>query len=160
MVTLRNRARRADRRRAGASLVEMLVSAAILTVGLLNMAMGAMRCSELQEQTAVYVRAHNRARTVLEGLREGDLAQLHQQYTAAPTFEVDGQEVEVTFPADLLEDAFGGAIPATARYRDLDGDGALDLDPASNELASLLAVRVTVRQDGLTFQLTSLLTEK
>ena len=51
------------------ALLEILVAATILTVGIVNAVAAALKCSELQQSTAAYSRAHNTSRDVLEQVR-------------------------------------------------------------------------------------------
>ena len=146
--------------RLGVTLLEISLAVAILSIGLLGAAMTTVRTSELQRATAEYVQAHNTARDVLEQVRNGDLVQRFLELSAAPNFEVGDQQVEVRFPESLLVATLGGPPPATARFRDLDGDGQVDLNVGSTDPASLLPVQVTVRREAMRFQATSLLSER
>jgi len=146
--------------RSGMTLIELMIAVAILIIAILNSIAAAVSCSALRSATADYVKAHNASRAVLETIRNGNLTTEFQNYVAAPNFVVDGQNVSVTFPVALLTPVYGGPPPATARFRDLNGDGQVDLNAASVELASLLPVRITVTHGNLRFSIDSLVTEK
>jgi hypothetical protein len=150
---------RAERARRGALLIEVLLAATILVFGICSAMHATLRGSELQRSTHDYTRAMDTTRDVLERLRAGALDEQFAAFQAEPEFEVGGQQVAVSFPEALLLAAQGGVVPSTARFRDMDGDGLVELDPASTATASLLPVRVVVRQGNLRFRTESLLTE-
>jgi hypothetical protein len=108
----------------------------------------------------MYSRASRLVSGVHERVHSGDIDARHQGYVAAPMFEDDGMTVEVSFPEQLLIDAVGGAVPAAWRYRDLDADGQVELNPASTSLASLLPVSVIVRWTGGVMRANFLVTER
>ena len=143
----------------GSALLDTLMGVTVLVVAILSVSGAALRSSALQQTTASYIRAHNTSRDVLEQLRNGDLEAQFQLFAATPDFDVGAQRVSVRFPEELLLETYGGAVPATARFRDVNSDGEVDLDVASTDSASLLPVRITVRQGALRLQLESLLTE-
>lgn len=145
--------------RSGMTMVEILVALSILAVGLLSAATVAVQCGDLQRSTNDYIKAQNTSRDVLERIRNGDLVAQFQAFRAAPTFVQEGQQVEVSFPEELLVEILGGAVPATARFRDANGDGEVDLNAAATEAASLLPIRITVREGTLAFRMESVLTE-
>lgn len=147
-------------RRRGSSLLETLIAITVVTIGLVNALVSAVRCSKLQQSTAEYVQAHNTARGILEQLRSTDLTTQFLAFSAAPEFNVGDQQVEVRFPEEVLVAALGVKAPATARFVDLDGDGGVDLNPASADTAGLLPVRLTVQNGALELQLVSILTER
>lgn len=144
---------------AGAVLLDILLAAIVLTVGILNVVLTATKCSDLQQATAAYIQAHNTSRGILEQIRNGDLATQLRTFSEKGSFSVRGQQVAVHFPADMLEDVHGGAIARTARFRDLDADGEVEFDETSTDNAGLLPVRVIVTQGSSCFRLESLLTK-
>ena len=121
--------------------------------------MAGLMSSQLQQTTAQYAQAHHTSRDLLEQLRGGDLATQYQAFIDDPDPVIGGQQVAIRFPEDLLVDFFGGPVPATARFRDLDADGEVDLDAAATDDASILPVRITVRQGNLRVQIEALITE-
>lgn len=147
-------------RRAGFTLLEAIIAGSVLTVGVLHVSLAGVRTSRLQQATASYIRAHDAARGVLENLRDGDLVTQFQAYSAAPEFDVRDQHVQVRFPAQLLDAAFGGTTPSTARFRDNDADGEVEWNAASPDPAGLLPVRITVTAPGTNFQLATVLTQR
>lgn len=148
------------RARAGFSLIESSIAICVLTVGLMAAGMTAVTNADLQQATAEHLAASNAARNVFERLRSGDLTQRYQEFAAAPDFAVGPLQVQVRFPEDLLVQVLGAAPGATATFRDLDGDGEVELDLAATEPASLLPVRVTVTGNGSTFPFEGLVTQK
>ena len=150
---------RKSSRSSGMTMVEIVVAILIITVGLLGAAGVTAKCSDLQRSTNAYVEAQNTARDVLERIRKGNLVAQFQAFSAAPDFVQQGQQVEVRFPEDLLVRILGAAVPATARFRDTNGDGEVDLNAASAEPASLLPVRITLREGTLVYRLECVLTE-
>ena len=149
--------RRARGARAGISLVETLVALVLLVIGLGNVAVTGVRCAALQRSTGDYVQAHNACRNVIEQLQNGSLVTQFQNYSAQPSFAVGDLQVQVLFPEQVLSQALGGPIPASSRFRDMNGDGQLDLNAASTDLAGLLAVRILVTRGTFRFQLDTLL---
>ena len=149
-----------DTRRAGFSIIELMISVMVLVIGLMCAVTAGVRISKLQSATQEYEQAHNASRDVLEKMRNGDLAAQYEAYAGAPTFDIGDQQVQVTFPAELLDAALGGAVPATARFRDMDADGDVDLDAGSADPGSLLPVRVSVVQEGFRYRMDSLIAEK
>jgi prepilin-type N-terminal cleavage/methylation domain-containing protein len=145
--------------RSGMTMLEILVALSILAVGLLSAATVAVRCGDLQRSTNAYIKAQNTSRDVLERIRNGDMIAQFQTFRAAPTFVQEGQQVEVSFPEELLVRILGMAVPATVRFRDANGDGEVDLNAAATEPASLLPIRITVRDGTLAYRLESVLTE-
>jgi hypothetical protein len=137
-----------------------MMAVSILTVGLVGAAMMGVRCGQLQRNTQDLTQAHNAARDVVERLRNGDLAQRFTERLATPDFDVGDLSVQVRFPVAVLTQSLGGPPPATARFRDMDADGEVDLDGASTDPGSLLPVQVTVRRAGLQFRLVSMVTER
>jgi Tfp pilus assembly protein PilV len=141
-------------------MIEVAAAVLILAVGLLGASMSGVRCAELQRSTQDYVQAHHAAREVVERLRNGDLAARFQELAATPDFDSGALRVEVRFPAALLVDSLGGPPPATARFRDLDADGQVDMDVASTDPQSLLPLQVTVRRAGMELQVATLVSER
>lgn len=144
---------------AGVVLMDVMVAAAVLTIGILNALSASIGSSALQQATAEYVQAHNTSRDVLEQLRGGNLVDQFKALAANPFFEVGDQLVTVSFPEEMLLPLFGGPVPATARFRDLDADGQVELDTAATDNASLLPVRIAVTKGNLNFRLETILTE-
>ena len=144
---------------SGMTMLEILVALSILAVGLLSAATVAVQCGDLQRSTNTYIKAQNTSRDVLERIRNGDMIAQFQTFRAAPTFVQEGQHVEVSFPEELLVRILGVAVPATVRFRDANGDGEVDLNAAATEPASLLPIRITVRDGTLVYRLESVLTE-
>ena len=149
--------RERSRTRRGLALVETMISLIILSIGLGSIALTSVRCAQMQTSTEEYVNAHNACRNVIERLQNGSLVARFQEYKAAPTSTIGDQQVQVTFPAILASQSLGGAIPLTARFRDLDGDGQIDLNAASADPAGLLPVRILVTRIGFRFQMDTLL---
>ena len=147
-------------RRAGFSIIELMISVMVLVIGLMCAVTAGVRISKLQSTTQEFEQAHNSSRDVLEKMRNGDLTAQYEAYADAPTFDIGDQQMQVTFPAELLDAALGGAVPATARFRDMDADGDVEFDAASADPGSLLPVRVSVVQDGFRFRMDSLIAEK
>lgn len=145
--------------RKGIALLETLIAATLLTIGIVNAVAAALKCSQLQQSTAAYSQAHSTSRDVLEQIRNGDLAVQFAAFAANPDFTVGNQTVSVRFPEAMLVEAFGVPVPATARFRDLDADGQVDIDAASEDTVGLLPVLITVTEGNLTLQLESLLSE-
>lgn len=149
-----------NRRSAGFSIIELMISVMVLVIGLMCAVTAGVRISKLQSTTQEYEQAHNTSRDVLEKMRNGDLSAQYEAYADAPAFDSGDQQVQVTFPAELLDEALGGAVPATARFRDMDADGDVDFDAASTDPGSLLPVRVSVVQEGFRFRMDSLIAAK
>lgn len=145
---------------AGLAMLDVLMAIAVLTVGILGTAMSTVRSSELRQATRDYKEAHNIARDTLEQLRDGDLRARFAAFAATPDFTVRAHQVSVRFPEALLLPVYGGSVPTTARFRDLDTDGEVELDNTSAAAGSLLPVRITVRRNSLRFELESLITDR
>ena len=145
------------RARRGFSLIEALIALIVLGIGLGSIAVTSVRCAQMQSSTVDYVNAHNACRNVIERLQNGSLVARFQEYKAAPISTSGDLQVQVTFPAQLASQSLGGAIPLTARFRDLDGDGQIDLDAGSADIAGLLPVRIVVTRIGFRFQMDALL---
>jgi hypothetical protein len=137
--------------------LEVLIAVGLLTVGVVQVAQVALRCSQLRRHTSAFVKAHDTARDILEQMHAGPLPAHLAHFAAQPAFEVDGQQVQVSFPAELLEPVFGGPAPLTQRYCDQDGDGQVEFHPESILGAGLLPVRVCVASGGLGVEVQSLI---
>jgi type II secretory pathway pseudopilin PulG len=144
---------------SGFTLVETLLACVVLAVGIGSVTSAALRCTALQRDTEDHQRAHDACRTVLEQVR-GDLVEQFHRYRAAPTFPANDLQVRVSFPAALLEQALGQPVPATARFRDLDGDGQVELDAAAADFVSPLPVQVTVTRGTFAMTMSTLVLER
>lgn len=144
---------------AGLTLVEVLMGLVLLVVGIGSVMVASLRCSDLRETTAEHGRARHACRDVIEQLR-ADLLTTFQARKAQPTSTVGDLQVTVTFPVAVLVQALGGGVPATARFRDLDSDGEVDLDGTSTEVTSLLPVRVAVQHGPLRMTTTALVADR
>ena len=151
--------RRPRRSRAGLSLLEIMISLVILTIGLVGVGKSAMKCSQIPRSTKEYLLAHDTARDIVEKIRTGNLTAQFNAYKAAPNSVVGGQNVVVSFPQSILTTYRGTPPPATARFVDTNGDGQVDLNAASADPASLLPVRVTVTRNKFKYRLDCLVTE-
>lgn len=169
---------------SGFGLIEALIALSVATVSILAMLWSNGAAARLQQQTAEYGAASLTIARVHETLRSGTLDERFAEYELAPDFADGSLQVEVRFPEqavlDYLADSgfaelngvgegggsaggrgpVGGAVLAGWRYRDLDGDGDVELDPAATEARSLLPVRVTVRWSSGEMRSTFLVTER
>ena len=137
-------------------MVETLVSLVLLTVGMGSAVLTSIRCAELQRSTESMVRAHNACREVVEQWQGGGLAPRFQQYIANPTFPSGDLQIRVDFPTATLSQGLGGAIPATSRFRDNDGNGQVELIAGAADTFGLLPVRVTANRAGFRYQVDTL----
>lgn len=144
----------------GLTLVEATVALAIAGIATMGLVSSLLASSNLQQQTQEFGLAHRTIRQVHEQIRNGDLETRFDEYRAAPVFFNGPLQVEVTFPEEVLTDVLGAAVPNTWRFRDLDADGDVDLDPASTEETCLLPVRVTVTWGEAQLTSSFLVTEK
>jgi hypothetical protein len=144
---------------SGISLIDTLLACVVLAVGIGSVTSTASRCTALQQETDDYERAHDESRNVFERLR-GDLVNRFQAYKAAPRYQARDLQVQLSFPAALLQQALGQPVPATARYRDLDGDGQVDLNPAGTDFVSPLPVQVTVTRGSFHLTMSAVLVER
>jgi prepilin-type N-terminal cleavage/methylation domain-containing protein len=145
------------RARRGFSLIEIMISLVLLGIGLGSIVVTNVRCAQMQASTVEYVNAHNACRNVLEQLQNGSLITRFQEFKAAPNFASGDQQVQIQFPAQLATDSLGVVPPATARFRDLDGDGEIDLNAGSTDICGLLPVRIVITRPGFRFQMETLL---
>ena len=157
---IRRASERSRRLRAGFTLVETALPVTILTIGMGSAVMTIVRCSDLQEQTRRYTQAHNVCRDVLERLRGADVLTSFQQLTANPTFTQDGMQVTVDFPQQVLIDTLGPNLPNSLLLRDLNGDGAVDVNAAGTDPVALLPVRLQVSWLGGNMTLDSLVIQR
>ncbi len=143
----------------GFTVVETLVAFVILAVGLGSVLLTGHRSQQLQQATGLYMRAHHVCRDFLERLRNGDLTAQFQAFVATPNYVVGDLQVTVTFPEAVLTEAVGTVL-TTARFRDLDANGQVDLDTASTDIASLLPVQITAQRGSFRMHLISLVTDR
>jgi hypothetical protein len=170
--------------RSGFGLIEALIGLSVATVSVLAMLWSTSVGARLQQQTAEYSTASLAITRVYEVLRNGPLADRFTEYEVAPEFADGSLQVEVRFPEQAVLDflassGFSGwteetqpgggggplvavtdGIPTGWRYRDLDGDGDVELNPAATSTRSLLPVRVTVRWSSGQLRSTFLVTER
>ena len=155
---------RPDRRpcssRSGFTLIEVCISLALCTVTVLGFAAAVQAGSDLQRRTETYSSASRTVSRIHEHLHGEDIDISYASYRATPIFEEGDMTVEVRFPEQLLVDALGAAPPVGWRYRDLDADGQVDLDPAADSQASLLPVTVLVTWAGGRMHANFLATER
>lgn len=149
----------ARRSRAGFSVVEVCVALVVIVVGVLGILGSVTAGTKLQEQTRDYGRASRAVQTVHEELRRGDLDDRVAALMAEPSFRNGPIELEVEFPEQTLVDLIGGPVPEGWRYRDADGDGAVELDPAATATTSLVPVTVVARWNGGEMRSSFLVTE-
>lgn len=145
---------------AGFTLVEVLVSLVIAVIAVMGLVASVTAGSQLQQQTRAYGQAQRAVQQVHESLRDGNLDGVVAAYQAAPTFQVGAVTVTVQFPEEVLVDVLGGPVPVGWRFRDLDADGEVDLDPAVTFSASLLPVRVLSTWSGGQARSSFLVTER
>lgn len=150
---------RARRARAGFSLVEAMTALVAATIGALGLLASTTAGSKLQTQTEQYGRAARAIARVHETLRNGDLDARVAELRAAPSFELGEIALEVTFPEALLTNTLATPVPATWRYRDLDGDGQVELDAAATAESSLVPVAVTASWESGSMRSTFVVTE-
>jgi hypothetical protein len=125
-------------------MLEVMISLVVTMVAVLSLMTSVVANNDLQNRSRESSLAAREITALHEEFRNGDLDALFQQYTAAPTFQTGALSVAVNFPEAVLVEQLGGAPPAGWRYRDVDADGQLDLDPAATATSSLLAVTVSV----------------
>lgn len=144
----------------GFSLVEVMMALVVSALGVMGL-LGSMTAgAELQQDTQEYGQASRAARQVRENMRNGELDTRVAEYKNNGTFEVGPITVEVRFPEQVLVDMLGGPIPAGWRYRDLDGDGEVELDPAPTAEASLVPVSVVTSWNSGQMTTSFLVTER
>jgi hypothetical protein len=141
-------------------VLEVLLALSVLMIGAMSAAMTTARCVQLERSTAEYVSAMNVCRDVVESLRRDALDDRFTELKGTPIFQVDDQEVEVRFPEALVVESLGQKPSDIMRYRDVDGDGEVDLNPAATASVGLLPVRVTVTQNLVEFTVETLVVQR
>jgi Tfp pilus assembly protein PilV len=144
---------------SGLSLLEVSIAMVILTIGIVGVGKSVVKCSQIPRSTQEYLLAHDTARDIVEKIRTGNLVAQYTAYSAAPNSVVSGQNVKVEFPESILTRYRGTPVPVTARFRDTNGDGKVDLNAGSADPASLLPVRITVTRNRFTYRLECMVTE-
>lgn len=138
------RRRNASSSQIGFTLVEICISLAILTVSVLGLSAAMKAGSDLQIRTEEYARANRAIIQVHERMHSGNIDNQFESFLAEPVYSAGSLTVEVSFPELLLTDSIGGPVPVEWRYKDVDADGQVDLNPAATSLASLVPVSVVV----------------
>ena len=146
--------------RTGFTLVEVCVSLTLCTIAVLGLSAAMKAGSDLQIRTEEYARASRAIAEVHERLHSGSIDEQFNSLLAEPVYEVGTLTVSVGFPEQALTDALGVPPSPASRFRDIDGDGQVDLDPASMTLASLVPVSVDVTWSRGRMQSRFLVTEK
>lgn len=133
----------------GVSLIDTLMGLVVGTVAAFGLVTALAGGQRLQRNTAAYGSASRAIAEVHATLHNGDLDASVVAFKADPTIEIDSIDVEVRFPVSLLTDLLGGSpVPSGWRYRDLDGDGQVERDPAATGAAGLLPVTVVASWRG------------
>lgn len=158
-------------RRGGYTLVEIAVSAVILTVGVLGLVAAVTAADKLVAASRQTRAAFDAARSLCEDMQARPIAEAFAAYNAtladdpvaatapgarfdvsglaACKDDVDGRVGEILFPSPdgvvLREDTVDTAL---GMPRDLDGDGLVSNGPPAGDLL-VLPVRVRVRWNGL-----------
>lgn len=159
-LATRQLAGRSRARTAGFTLIEVTVGLVVAMITILGLFSTLSASSSLRRQSRDFADACRAVQVVHESLRRPDLDAQVADYLAAPNFTLGEMEVEVRFPEEVLVDLLGGPVPAAWRYRDLDGDGTVELDPGSLETSSLVPVSVLVRWARGEMQSTFWVTER
>ncbi len=156
---------RKRRHEAGFSLVEISCSLTLLVVSVLGTVATFSRARDLERSTSREERLHHRALAEIEQLRGGDLETTVIEMLAERDSQRDDRSygdkldpiaLDFEFPDDLLAGVIDKSAYATFRWRDLDGDGRIDLDVTAESTRTLFPLRVTVRQDGSTLTSTTM----
>lgn len=137
-----------SRSQRGASMIELTCSVAVLVVGVLGTVSTFARCRDLDRTTEREDRLRAAVQAQLERWRTADVdtavAEARKEADAGDRQDAhDGTTTSADFPAELLERTLDPGALEQLRYRDLDGDGVLELDVASATTRTLLPVRVT-----------------
>lgn len=152
--------RGAARSDSGFTLIEVCLAMTIAAVAIGGLMAAAVSADRLQVQTRSYGLASRSFQQLHESFREGDLDARVAELKAAPDIELGTVTLTVSFPEQLLVDQLGAPVPAGWRYRDLDGDGEVELDAASTADSSLVPVSVEARWAGGVLRSRFLVTEK
>lgn len=144
----------------GYTLLEIMVSIVVVVVAALGILMSLTSGVRLQQQTGDYAIANRAIAEVHATLRDGDLDTRIAEFKAAPITTIQNVSVEVRFPQQQLVDMLGTSIPAGWRYRDLNSDGDVDLDPSATLGRSLVPVTITARWGSSAMDTRFFLTEQ
>lgn len=128
----------------GFTMVEVVVAMTVAAIALMAFTSTMAAGSRLQIQTQRYALASSAIRQAHERLHSGDIDARVAEYMADPVFAFGPHTVSVEFPEQVLIDLIGGPVPVGWRYRDIDADGQVDLNPLAPSRASLVPVSVTV----------------
>lgn len=151
---------RENTQRRAFTLVEICVSLAVFTIAVLGLSAAMTSGSRLQVRTEEYALANRSIEEVHERMHSGDIDAQVASFKAAPVYEKGPLTVEVAFPEQMLVDRIGAPVPDSWRYKDLDADGQVDLNPTATSLATLVPVSVLVHWTGGEMRSSFFVTEK
>jgi type II secretory pathway pseudopilin PulG len=129
---------------AAFSLLEAMISLVVVIVALMSMASSVVASNNLQNRSRESSMAARQVSAIHEIFRNGSLDATFAFFKDNPISTEESLVIQVEFPEEIVADQLGTAIPVGWRFRDLDADGIVELDPAATETVSLLPIRVTV----------------
>lgn len=151
---------RRARRAGGFTMIEVCCSIGVLVIGLLGTVSTFSRCRDLERATLREERLRFAADAAVEEWRSADLDTAVADAATGAKRGDPNDEVLTTpaFPEELLSEVLDPKSLDTLRYRDLDGDGDVELDGASTASFSLLPLRIRCEYETGEFVLPTLVT--